>query len=320
MSSDNLGRLQRVDLRAAWPSESAQFTPWLGKSENLRLLGETIGIELDLECEEKEVGPFRADLLCKDTTNDHWVLIENQLERTNHDHLGKLLTYAAGLDAVTIVWIAERFTEEHRAALDWLNEHTDENIMLFGLEIELWRIGDSPFAPKFNIVCQPNDWSRSVRLAAAGEITEHKQLQLNFWTAFREYMNERSSIRCQKPSPQHWMVHTIGKSGVHLSSITSMWNSETKNSDPEIRVELTLNGRNAKHYFNALEQRREEIESAVGRPLKWHNPETKNACRIYTRMNADFTDASQWREQHEWLRTNLETFYRVFSPIVKAFE
>jgi hypothetical protein len=283
-------------------------------------LGETIDIELELESQEKAVGPFRADLLCKDTSNDHWVLIENQLERTNHDHLGKLLTYAAGLDAVTIVWIAERFTEEHRAALDWLNEHTDENILLFGLEIELWRIGDSPFAPKFNIVCQPNDWSRSVRLAAAGEITEHKQLQLNFWTAFREYMNERSSIRCQKPSPQHWMNHAIGKSGVHLSSITSIWNSETKNGDPEIRVELTLNGRNAKHYFNALEQRREEIESAVGRPLKWHNPETKNACRIYTRMNADFTDASQWGEQHEWLRTNLETFYRVFSPIVKAFE
>src|SRR6185312_8829511 len=107
-------------------------------------------------------GPLRADILCKDVGTDAWVLIENQLERTNHGHLGQLLTYAAGLDAVTIVWIAERFTEEHRAALDWLNERTDEKITFFGLEVELWQIGNSPVAPKFNIVSKPNDWAKSI--------------------------------------------------------------------------------------------------------------------------------------------------------------
>ena len=108
------------------------------------------------------------------------MLIENQLERTDHTHLGQLITYAAGLQAVTIVWIAQRFTDEHRAALDWLNEHTDEKINAFGLEIELWQIGDSPFAPKFNVVSQPNDWARTVQQAASGGKTEHKQLQLKF--------------------------------------------------------------------------------------------------------------------------------------------
>jgi len=134
MSTKNLGRLHKVDLREAWTSESIDFTPWLAQEDNLKLLGEVIGIELELESQEKEVGPFRADILCKNTANDSWVLIENQLARTDHSHLGQLITYAAGLNAVTIVWIAERFTQEHRAAMDWLNERTDEKINLFGLQ------------------------------------------------------------------------------------------------------------------------------------------------------------------------------------------
>src|SRR6185369_6748304 len=171
------GRLDRVDARSAWASEASHFTPWLALPENLRLLGDTIDIELELEAQEKSVGPFRADILCKNTLNEDWVLIENQLERTDHCHLGQLLTYAAGLNAVTIVWIAERFTEEHRATLDWLNERTDEHINFFGLEVELWQIGDSPIAPKFNIISQPNDWSRTVRTAAEAEVSPHKQTQ-----------------------------------------------------------------------------------------------------------------------------------------------
>ena len=161
MSTNSLGRLQRVQLREAWESESGDFTPWLAQSENLSLLGEAIGLNLELEAQEKGVGLFRADLFCKDTASDSWVLIENQLERTDHSHLGQLLTYAAGLSAVTIVWIAERFTEEHRAALDWLNEKTGEGINFFGLEVELWRIGNSPLAPKFNVVCKPNEIGRA---------------------------------------------------------------------------------------------------------------------------------------------------------------
>jgi hypothetical protein len=186
-----------------------QFTPWLAQQENLKELAEAIGIELELEAQEKEVGPFRADILCKDTATNDLVLIENQLSRTDQRHLGQLLTYAAGLEAVTIVWVAERFTEEHRATLDWLNERTDEKINFFGLEVELWRIGGSSISPKFNIVSKPNDWPKSVRQAASGsgEVTEHKQLQFRFWTAFKQYMEEkRSFVRCQKPYPQHWMA------------------------------------------------------------------------------------------------------------------
>src|SRR5689334_13079677 len=191
------GKLEKVDPRSAWATEASHFTPWLAHPEHLRLLSEAIGIDLELEAQEKSVGPFRADILCKDTVTANWVLIENQLERTDHTHLGQLLTYAAGLDAVTIVWIASRFTEEHRAALDWLNNATATGFNFFGLEIELWRIGDSPLAPKFNVISKPNDWSKSVREQAtgaqAGQMTEFQRLHLEFWTQFRKYLEDSNS-------------------------------------------------------------------------------------------------------------------------------
>lgn len=144
-----LGRLERVNPRLYWGSEAAEFTPWLADEENIALLGETIGLELEVEAQEKGVGPFRADILCKDTLTGHYVLIENQLERTDHLHLGQLMTYAAGLDAATVVWVARQVTDEHRAALDWLNRITARDFNFFGLEVELWRIGDSPLAPNY---------------------------------------------------------------------------------------------------------------------------------------------------------------------------
>ena len=131
-------------------------------TKRLEILGKEIGIDLEVEATEKHVGPFRADILCKDTINGNWVLIENQLEPTDHKHLGQLLTYATGLKAVTIIWIAERFTEEHRATLDWLNNITDETLNFFGIEVELWKIGDSPSAPRFRMVSKPNDWTKSI--------------------------------------------------------------------------------------------------------------------------------------------------------------
>lgn len=320
MPPNPLGRLHKVELREAWMTEAGDFTPWLAQEENMKLLSETIGIDLEVESQEKGVGPFRADILCKDTATDDWVLIENQLERTDHTHLGQLLTYAAGLNAVTIVWISEHFTEEHRAALDWLNERTDEKINLFGLEVELWRIGDSPIAPKFNIVSQPNDWSRTVQQAASniGVPSAHSLLHQRFWMGFKEYMeNNKSIVRCQKPSLRHWMNHSIGFSGIHLISITSLWNSETSGKKPEIRVELYIDGPNFKKDYEGLEKEKEVVEKALGYPLTWYNPEESKMCRIYVRKDADFTNENLWPEQFEWLRVRLDEMYKVFTPIVK---
>lgn len=322
MSTPTLGRLEKVDLRTAWIGESTHFTPWLAQPENLKLLGDTVGIELEFEAQEKEVGPFRADILCKDTLDGSWVLIENQLERTDHTHLGQLLTYASGLETVTIIWIAQHFAEEHRATLDWLNEITNERFAFFGLEIELWRIGTSPVAPKFNMVSKPNDWSKSVRSSAAKatELSDVKRKQLEFWTGFKDYMEEHSSIRCHKPAPQHWMNHSIGRSGFGLTSIASTWSSETQTNNPELRVEFYVSMAEARKYFEILETQKVDIETEIGQPLTWSTTPGKQTCRAYVRRSTNFLDHSQWPEQHEWLRENLEKFHRVFAPRVKQLD
>ena len=261
---EELGQLIKVPLREFWEGEASDFTPWLADEENIGLLGETIGFELEVEAQEKNVGPFRADILCKDTVTGDWVLIENQLERTDHSHLGQLLTYAAGLEAVTVVWIAERFTDEHRAALDWLNEITAEAVSFFGLEIELWRIGDSPMAPKFNMVSHPNDWTKTVsRISPIEELTSTNQLYLEYWTGLRDLLEQRNGvIKPVKPLPRNWTGFGIGRSKFRLDASASMrgeW----------ICVSLTLRAPNAKPHFNLLKQDRIGIETAIGAELEW---------------------------------------------------
>jgi len=286
MTARKLGKLESVPLRECWKTEAADFTPWLASAENIALLGDAIGLDLEVEAQEESVGPFRADILCKDTVTGNWVLVENQLERTDHLHLGQLLTYAAGLNAVTIVWIADRFTEEHRAALDWLNEITDEKFNFFGLEIELWRIGESPYAPKFNVISKPNDWTRSISRGAARieerELTETRRMQKEFWEGFREFLADSgSSLRPQKAHPQTWMLLPIGRSGFALCAIASTWNTKRESFDlGEVRAELTLSDEHAKNYFKILKDEKETIEHELGQPLYWHNPENIKSCRI----------------------------------------
>ena len=220
VSADTLGKLERVELRKIWETEAQDFTPWLATEENLSILADTLYMELELEAQETNVGQFRADILCKNTDDGSWVLIENQLERTNHKHLGQILTYAAGLHAVTICWIAESFTEEHRATLDWLNEISGERFQFFGLEIELWRIGDSSPAPKFNVVSRPNDWIRSVteETSPRGKsLTPTKLQQRDFWAALMKQLRDtKSPVRSKKPQAQPWMGFSIGRAGFNL--------------------------------------------------------------------------------------------------------
>lgn len=176
-----IATLQRMNLRDAWPHEALDFTPWL--ADNIHVLGDTIGQSLDVQSQEHPVGSFRADIVALDVATNSPVLIENQLEKTDHSHLGQLLIYASGLRATTVVWVASEFTEEHRSTLDWLNEisyNAGSNVRFFGLEVELWRIGDSNLACKFNVVCKPNAWRKSVQVdkRAAREERNAKILEL----------------------------------------------------------------------------------------------------------------------------------------------
>ena len=317
-----LSRLEKVELRSVWADEASEFTPWLARDANLQLLGDTIGVQLELEAQEKDVGPFRADILCRDVATQHWVLIENQLERTDHIHLGQLITYAAGLKAVTIIWVASRFTEEHRAALDWLNEITDTDVNFFGLEVELWQIGDSDIAPKFNVTSKPNDWTRTVSEAASrGELTEAREKQLKYWTAFRSYVSQRDTqVRTSKPGAQYWMTTGIGRSGFYLTAIAAFSNSETGDfSSHEVRVELAMHGVHARGHFTLLQHEHDAIESELGYTAAWFTRPGQRTCRIYVRREVDeLRDETQWPELHAWTLAHLEDFRRVFEERVKA--
>jgi hypothetical protein len=319
MSSVVLGRLEKVDIREIWKNEAVDFTPWLAEPDNMRLLGDTIGMELEFESIEKEVGRFYADILCKETSSDRYVVIENQIERTDHDHLGKTITYAAGLGATAMVWISKHFADEHRAALDWLNEITGAEVAFFGLEIEAWRIGDSRAAPKFNVVCRPNDFNPIVD-GGPSSLSVTRQAQLDFWLAFKEYMEESSSIKCGKPGPNTWMNHPIGHSGVWMASVLSTWDSATGKAGGELRVELYIDDGHSKETFAALEQARAAIEAELGSrvqdDLNWYCKEDVRACKLYVRQSTQVLDREQWPQHREWLRTRLEAFDSVFRPLL----
>ena len=315
MNDESLGRLERVDLRTIWTSEPAQFTPWLARAENLEILGETLGLELERESVEKQVGSFRADIVCRDNGTGSPVLIENQLEQTDHDHLGKLLTYAAGLQAVTVVWLAASFREEHRAALDWLNEITHEESRFFGLEIELWRVGDSPAAPKFNIISMPNDWSRSVTPALGGaKQSETKLKQMEYWSGLQSVLNDMNGQVAgnRKPQPQHWMDYPIGRTGFHLSA-------SMNSRERYIRVDLYISGEDAKQRLALLEQQKDEIERELGSSLEWGDelPTARDSKIAYYCRDIDPDDESDWPRQHEWLAKHLNDMHRAFSHRVR---
>lgn len=312
----SLARFERVNIRDVWPSESSDFTPWLSRDENIVLLGETIGLELEAAVREQHVGPFRADILCKDVLTDRWVLIENQLEPTDHSHLGQSITYAAGLNAETIVWVAASFTDEHLAAVTWLNEITDERFSFFAIEIEAWRIGSSPVAPRFHVVAKPNGWRREVarREERPAELTEGRRTQLAYWTSFKAFLDRSpGAIRIQKPQAVHWMAFPAGRSFCFLAANILL-------RKRAITVGLTLHSASAKEHFGALLAEREAIEREMGQPLDWLELPHRKESRIEVQRPAACDDPAAWPALHEWHRAQLELFQRVLGPRVKILD
>ena len=309
-----LGTIKKMDLRDVWSSESSDFTPWLAKEENISLLGDAIGLELEVESQEKNVGPFRADILARDLTSNHYVLIENQLEQTNHNHLGQIMTYAAGLDAFSIIWIAKSFTEEHRAALDWLNRITEENINFFGIEIEVIQIGDSLPAPQFKVVAKPNDWSKSVRSSAStGELTDTKLKQQQYWTEFKEYVEKNGSpFKVQKPSPQHWTNIALGRSNFYLSL--------TVNSQSHIIcINLEIGGARAKEHFDKLRDLYEEdSKEHISTDIEWLRLDDRKSCMVKLSKSFNFTDETSRDDQFAWFVEYVKKYISYFRPKVKS--
>ncbi len=309
-----IGRLEKIDVRKLWDGEATKFTPWLSKEENIKLLGDTIGIELEFVSQEKGVGPFRADILCKNTLDNHFVLIENQLEKTDHTHLGQLMTYAAGLDAVTIIWIAKQFTEEHRAAIDWLNRITDEKFNFFGIEIEVYKIGNSLPAPLFQIVSKPNDWAKSVKSSATSNqgLTKTKELNLAYWTEFKSYLeSSKTHLKLGKPQAQHWVNFAIGRSNFYMATVVSV-------RDNFLRVEFLIDGPNSKNNFKFLKDKYElESKQEIDADILWDELPDKKVSYVGIKKEFDISNRTQWKIQHEWLKTTLERMDGFFRNKIK---
>lgn len=310
----NLSKLERVPLRDYWKHEAGDFTPWLAEADNLNALADVLGLsELVCVATEHWVGDFKLDILCTD--GDDQVVVENQLQETDHKHLGQILAYAAGIEAKKVIWVAESFRPEDASALQFLNDNTTEDLSFFGVGIELWRIGDSPLAPKFEVVVKPNDWVKSgrERARAASSASPIKQLQQKFWGALIQKLQKSApQIRPQKPRPQHWLNNSIGRSGFGL-------NITANTRDERLGVELWMPGAEAKHRFANLIEQKEDIESKLGFELDWQELPDAKACRVATWYpQASIEDESWWDEYLDWLTQRLVKMDQVLRPVVKA--
>ena len=300
-----LGRLQKIDLRKAWKHEALDFTNWLAKDENIALLSDEIGIGIQVIQTEASVGKFNVDILAEEENTGRKVVIENQLERTDHSHLGQIITYASGYDAEIIIWIVKEVRDEHKQAIDWLNEHTDEKINFFAIKMELWQIGSSPFAPKFQIISKPNDWAKAIKKSASQfELTDTRLLQLEFWNKFKEYaQSNNSKLRLRKAYPEHWYTISFGSSDAHISlTINSQSN--------QIACEMFIS--DSKDLFYELEKEKGKIEQELDMKLEWMALEGNKISKIKISSTADINDYDNWNEYFEWLENTASKFQKVF--------
>ena len=309
---DKLGKIKLIkDLRSVWKNEATDFTNWLAEEENLQLLGDELGLEISLIQTEANVENFRADILAKESYTDANVIIENQLECTNHDHLGKIITYASGYDAKYIIWIVRDVREEHIQAINWLNEHTDENINFFLLKIELWQIGDSAIAPKFNVVCRPNEWGKTVKgFIKSSEATKSQNLSYQIWSDFKDYAeqkNPRFSLRT--PRLQHWYNISIGSSEAHISLKTST-------RENELGCQLYIPDNHELYKF--LEGYKTEIEEKLGFPLSWDHQEGRKASYMETQKKFNLEEDK--KDYLPWMFDMVDRFYQCFKPYVKKYK
>ena len=223
-----LGTLKRLNVRKVWNNEFQDFTPWLAREENISLLGKTLGMDIEVESTEVAVGPYSADVLARDTATGDYIIIENQLGKTDHDHLGKSITYASVLEAKTIIWIATQFTEEHCRAFEWLNDLTSEGVSFYAIQVELWQIDDSQPAVRFDVISKPTVITRQAALTkSSADLSETKKLQWEFWRAFSETLIKRKVVNTtQTPKPRNGFNIPLGKVGIHLSSIVDTWDNK----------------------------------------------------------------------------------------------
>jgi len=307
---EGFGKLKMIDVRDKWPNEATDFTPWLAKDENLSELGSALGIDLEFEDTEVPIGPYSADILAKDAGTGRYVIIENQLGKTDHDHLGKSLTYASILDATVVVWIAGDFTEEHKKTLDWLNGVTSEEVTFFGVRLELWQIDDSKPAFRFNVISRPV----GIIKPPPPLESDAKKLQLEFWTELRKSLLECKEFpSLQTPRPQYWYDVSLGRAGINISNIANTF-------DNKIGIRVYISNKIADIVLPQLMNEQKKIEEEIGQPLVWNPYPEKRDKIISLSRDAELRKKENWDEYINWLVDKNIKFRNVFSKRVKQLD
>ena len=310
-ATKGLASIDKLDLREVWPNEAANFTPWL--AQNISLLGEALDMDLEVETAEVPVGAYSLDVLARDVRNSHSVIVENQLEVTDHTHLGQLLTYMAGFDANVIVWIVKEFRDEHGEALDLLNRRTGEDTQFFGVEVELWKIDESRPAVNFKLVATPNEWRKRTVSSARGigNVSERNERYREFFQELIDTLREvHGFTNARKGQPQSWYLFSSGHSRVKYSA--------SFDSRRRAKVEVYIDSGDRdwnKGLFDQMYDRKEGIESQVGAPLEWERLDERIASRVYVARDGTIDDQEETlKEIRRWMIAQLLKFKEVFGP------
>ena len=307
------GKLEKIDLKEIWKNEAFDFTPWL--AENIEALGEALGMDLELEEREADVGGFSLDLLARDLGTGEYVIIENQLTQTDHDHLGKLLTYAAGFNAATIIWVAESIRDEHRQTLEWLNQHTDPKTQFFAVVVEVFRIDDSKPAYKFRPIVFPNEWQKTKRQQAGSATSPRAEAYRSFFQKLIDELKEKYRFtNARVGQPQNWYSFSAGIFGISYSASFAHGN--------KVRAEIYIDTGDAeknKAIFDSLKADKASIEAEFGEALSWERLDDKRASRVAVYREGSINDSEERLEEtRRWLIDNLLKFKRVFTDRVKG--
>ena len=267
-----IGKLKEIELRTVWKNEAMDFTKWLAEAENIAELNEILGLTLTDIIVEQTVGNLFCDIYATDELTGVKVVIENQLEQSNHDHLGKIITYASGLNAGVIVWIVKKARAEHRSAIEWLNNNTGNDINFFLLEVHAYKINDSLPAAKFEIIEQPNDFIKNYKSLLPTSENKSSSEILAFWSEFNDLISERGNIISKrKATTRRWYDVSIGSSKSHLTM-------ELVNRENYVRLGLYIT--NDKEWFDKLYLHKEEIEQEIGYKLDWKRDCSEIVSRV----------------------------------------
>ena len=292
-----LGRLEKIELREVWKHEALDFTRWLAKKENIALLSKEIGIDIEVIETEMSVGRYNVDIFARDSESNRKIVIENQLENTNHDHLGKMLVYAAGLDADIAIWVVKDVNEEHKQAVEWLNDNSFDRINIFLVKVELWQIDNSSIAPKFQIVREPNNWAKVLKQQSKENISDMELKQMEFWQGFVDYAKSKDKTYIsQRPSIYNWYVIRIGSSDYKIKLVHNV-NSNI------VRCQLEVFNEDI---YKKLEHHKIEIDNKIN-GLEWDFLDNRKVNRIGLSYTYESIDSC-----YVWLLDMVDRFKEVF--------